>query len=125
MTPPGRYAAFISYASENREKADEICAALEQRGFVCWMAPRDVRAGREYADEIILGLERSAAVVLVLSEAANTSVFVLREVERAVAKEINVIPVRIEEIPRPRRGSSCLFRARIGWMPSTGIGTST
>ena len=102
MTPPGRYAAFISYASENREKADEICAALEHRGFVCWIAPRDVRAGREYADEIILGLERSAAVVLVLSEAANTSVFVLREVERAVAKEINVIPVRIEEItPSP------------------------
>ena len=102
MTPPGSYAAFISYASENREKADEICAALEQRGFVCWIAPRDVRAGREYADEIILGLERSAALVLVMSEAANTSVFVLREVERAVAKEINVIPVRIEEItPSP------------------------
>jgi len=102
MTAPGRYSAFISYASDNREKADEICAALEQRGFVCWIAPRDVRAGREYADEIILGLERSAAVVLVLSEAANTSVFVLREVERAVAKEINVIPVRIEEItPSP------------------------
>ena len=61
-----------------------------------------MRAGREYADEIILGLERSAAVVLVLSEAANTSVFVLREVERAVAKEINVIPVRIEEVtPSP------------------------
>jgi hypothetical protein len=102
MTPPGSYSAFVSYASENREKADIICAALEQRGFVCWIAPRDVRAGREYADEIIQGLERSAAVVLVLSEAANTSVFVLREVERAVSKEINVIPVRIEEItPSP------------------------
>jgi hypothetical protein len=102
MTSSGRYSAFISYASENREKADEICAALEQRGFVCWIAPRDVRAGREYADEIIQGLERSAAVVLVLSEAANTSVFVLREVERAVSKAINVIPVRIEEItPSP------------------------
>jgi hypothetical protein len=102
MTPSGRYSVFISYASENREKAGEICAALEQRGFVCWIAPRDVRAGREYADEIIQGLERSAAVVLVLSEAANTSVFVLREVERAVSKDVNVIPVRIEEItPSP------------------------
>jgi hypothetical protein len=102
MNAPGRYSAFISYASDNREKADEICASLEGRGLVCWMAPRDVRAGREYADEIILGLERSAAVVLVLSEAANTSVFVLREIERAVSKEINVVPVRIEEVtPSP------------------------
>jgi hypothetical protein len=66
------------------------------------MAPRNVRAGREYADEIILGLEASAAVVLLLSEAANTSVFVLREIERAVAKDINVVPVRIEEVtPSP------------------------
>jgi hypothetical protein len=102
MASSGNYSAFISYASDNRAKADEICAALEQRGFVCWIAPRNVRAGREYADEIIQGLERSSAVVLVLSEAANTSVFVLREVERAVSKEINVIPVRIEEItPSP------------------------
>lgn len=102
MKPSLAYSAFVSYASENREKADEICASLEGRGLVCWMAPRDVRAGREYADEIILGLERSGAVVLVLSEAANTSVFVLREVERAVSKEINVVPVRIEEVtPSP------------------------
>lgn len=102
MKPSGEYSAFISYASDNRDKADEICASLEGRGLVCWIAPRDIRAGREYGDEIILGLERSAAVVLVLSEAANTSVFVLREIERAVSKEINVIPVRIEEVtPSP------------------------
>jgi hypothetical protein len=102
MKPPTAYSAFISYASANHEKAEKICASLEQRGLVCWMAPRDIRAGREYGDEIILGLERSAAVVLVLSAAANTSVFVLREIERAVSKEINVIPVRIEEVtPSP------------------------
>jgi hypothetical protein len=102
MKPPLEYSAFISYASENREKAEAICASLEQRGRVCWIAPRDIRAGREYGDEIILGLERSAALILVLSEAANTSVFVLREVERAVSKDINVVPVRIEEVtPSP------------------------
>jgi len=102
MTLAGKYAAFVSYASESREKANQLCASLEARGLVCWMAPRDVRAGREYADEIILGLEHSSAVVLVLSEAANTSVFVLREIERAVAKDINVVPVRIEEVtPSP------------------------
>ncbi len=102
MKPPLEYSAFISYASENREKAEAICASLEQRGRICWIALRDIRAGREYGDEIILGLERSAALILVLSEAANTSVFVLREVERAVSKDINVVPVRIEEvIPSP------------------------
>ena len=114
MKSSAGYSAFISYASENREKAEEICASLERRGLVCWMAPRDIRAGREYGDEIILGLERSAAVVLVLSEAANTSVFVLREVERAVSKEINVVPVRIEEV-NPSPGLE-LFISGTHWM---------
>jgi len=114
MTSPARYSAFISYASENGEKAEEICASLERRGLVCWMAPRDIRAGREYADEIIHGLERSAAVVLVLSEAANTSVFVLREIERAVSKDINVVPVRIEEVT-PSPGLE-LFISGTHWM---------
>jgi len=114
MTSSGKYSAFISYASENREKADEICAGLEQRGLVCWIAPRNIRAGREYADEIIHGLERSEAVVLVLSQAANTSVFVLREIERAVSKDINVVPVRIEEVT-PSPGLE-LFISGTHWM---------
>jgi hypothetical protein len=99
---PAKYSAFISYASDNRDKADDICAALEDRGFTCWIAPRNVRAGREYADEIISGIGQSACVVLVLSEAANTSVFVRREVERAVSKNKPIFPVRIDEVlPSP------------------------
>ena len=97
MNSSGEYVAFISYASEDREKAEAICADLERRRLPCWIAPRDVRAGHEYADEIIRGIELSAAMVLVFSAAANTSVFVPREVERAVAKKKPLFPVRIEE----------------------------
>jgi len=110
----GEYSAFISFASENREKAEAICASLERRGFVCWIAPRDVLAGREYADEIIGGIERSASVVLVLSEAANASVFVDREIERAFSKQKPIFPVRIEEVtPSP---SLELFISGTHWL---------
>lgn len=97
MNSSGEYVAFISYASEDREKAEEICADLERRRLPCWIAPRDVRAGHEYTDEIIRGIELSAAMVIVFSAAANTSIFVPREVERAVAKKKPLFPVRIEE----------------------------
>src|SRR5688500_3593468 len=98
----GDYSAFISFASENREKAEAICDSLERRGLGCWIAPWAHRAGREYADEIIGGIERSASVVLVLSEAANASVFVHREIERAFSKQKSIFPVRIEEVtPSP------------------------
>jgi len=92
------YSAFISYATADKAKAEEICAYLEERGLRCWIAPRDVRAGREYANEIIDAIERTPVLVLVLSAAANESKFVRREVERAVTKGDPVIPVRIENV---------------------------
>lgn len=97
------YAAFISYATANRDSADDIRARIEASGLRCWIAPRDVRAGREYGEEIVRGIERSRCFVLILSAAANASPFVAREVERAVAKGRAVFPVRIEPVlPSPR-----------------------
>jgi TIR domain len=102
LSSPVTYDAFISYASADKEKAFEICESLESGGSRCWIAPRDVRAGREYANEIVLGIEHSRCLVLVLSEAANQSEFVRREVERAVSKRKPVFPIRIEEVlPSP------------------------
>lgn len=71
MKPASGFSAFISYASDDREKAHEICRNLEARGLTCWIAPRDVRAGREYADEIVTGIEKSACLIVLLSKAAN------------------------------------------------------
>ncbi|MBK5197161.1 MAG: TIR domain-containing protein [Methyloceanibacter sp.] len=96
------YSAFISYAKADHKKAHEIAASLEERGFKCWIAPRDVRAGRPYGDEIIRGIERSRCFILVLSAASNDSAFVAREVERAVSKKKPVFPVRVDNVePAP------------------------
>ena len=95
-------AAFISYAKPDREKAQEIADSLEQRGFKCWIAPRDVRPGRSYGDEIIRSFERSRTLILVLSEASNGSGFVSREIERAVSKNKPIFTVRVEDVmPAP------------------------
>lgn len=95
---PAQYAAFISYASQNKETAFDIVNSLEKRGMKCWVAPRDVRPGEDYPAEIIRGIERSNCLVLVLSEAANNSKFVRREVERAVNYGKPIFPIRIEDV---------------------------
>ena len=77
--------AFISYASEDETVAGTICSYLERNAVSCWIAPRDVRPGSEYASEIIDGIKSSAVFVLVLSEHANTSAFVKREVLAPIA----------------------------------------
>jgi hypothetical protein len=90
--------AFISYANPDQAKAEEIARSLEARELTCWIAPRDVRPGRPYGEEIIRGIERSGCLVLVLSEAANNSVFVAAEVERAVSNRKPVFTVRIDKV---------------------------
>ncbi len=92
---------FISYASPDRAVADAVCAALEQSGVACWVAPRDVMPGEFYGDAIVRAIDAATAVVLVLSEHSATSSHVLREVERASSKRHPVISLRIDTYPMP------------------------
>jgi TIR domain/TPR repeat len=99
---PPKLSAFISHAKADAKKAQEIAASLEERGLQCWIAPRDVKAGRAYGDEIIRGIESAKAFVLVLSKASNGSDFVAREVERAVSKQKPIFVVRLANVePAP------------------------
>jgi hypothetical protein len=88
---------FISYSSLDRKAAEAICEDLERRGILCWMAPRDIVPGMPWAESIVDALESSKVMVLVYSASANVSVQIHREVERAVHKNINIVPIRIEE----------------------------
>lgn len=89
---------FVSYAGGDKETAFRIAAFLEDKGIVCWIAPRDVPPGTDYGTAILDGIEGCSAFILVLSEEANDSTFVRKEVERAVSKGKPVLPVRIREV---------------------------
>lgn len=90
--------AFISYSSLDAVVADEIVKALESHEIDCFIAPRDIRTGHVYAEEIIYGIETAEVVVLVLTENSNNSQHVLREIERAVSTKIPIISYRSEEL---------------------------
>jgi len=88
---------FISYASSDKAVADAVCSQLESIHRIrCWIAPRDVTPGASWAESIIDALDESKIMVLIFSSNANASVQIEREVERAVHKGINIIPLRIE-----------------------------
>jgi TIR domain len=93
---------FISYAAEDKTIADAVCAVLEQRNIRCWIAPRDVSAGADYASAIFDAIREAKVLVLVFSSHANESSHVRREVERAVSNGIAILPFRIEDVlPSP------------------------
>lgn len=89
---------FISYSSKDEKEAFFACEILEQNGKKCFIAPRDIRPGKEYAEELINGIDDAYAMVLFFSNNANQSPHVLREVERAVSKSIPIIICKLEEV---------------------------
>jgi hypothetical protein len=94
--------AFISYSSRDKAVADAVCAHLEARRVRCWMAPRDLLPGSEYGAALVEAIGAARLLVLVLSSHSNVSPQVLREVERAVAKGLPILPFRIESIELSR-----------------------
>jgi tetratricopeptide (TPR) repeat protein len=88
---------FISYASADADSAAAVCRALEDAGLSCWMAPRDLPPGALYAEAIVAAIGAARASVVLLSEAANGSQFVVREVERAASRRVPLVPVRLDD----------------------------
>ncbi len=89
---------FISFAIEKEDLAREICGKIEKRGTSCFFAPRDIHAGREYAQELVDGIDHAKGLVLLMSKEANESPHVLREVERAVRKKVPILMYRLEDV---------------------------
>ncbi|MDO5343280.1 MAG: TIR domain-containing protein, partial [Bacteroidia bacterium] len=89
---------FISFSSGNMDKAQSMCEFLEENGFNCFFAKRDIKPGQEYAAQIIERLEKSDAVVLLFSQMANDSPHVLREVEFAVSHKIPIVVYQLESV---------------------------
>lgn len=90
---------FLSYSSKDKPAAFAICAALENRGIGCWIAPRDIAPGANYPASIIRAINTSKLLVLAFSENANQSPSVASEVERAFTKRVPIVPVRIGDVP--------------------------
>ncbi len=127
--PPGGSAAipassdsdvFISYASQDVAVADALVAALERNGLKCWIAPRDVTPGLQYADEIVGAINDAKVLVLVLSQHAIASPHVGREIERAASKGRRIIALRTDSVSLTR--SFEYFLSESQWIDVAALG---
>jgi hypothetical protein len=89
---------FISHASEDKATAFAVCKALEDAGVSCWIAPRDLPGGSEYAAALLDAIVKCRLLVLIHSTYADRSVFIKREVERAVKYKKIILTFRLEKI---------------------------
>jgi hypothetical protein len=124
------YDVFISHTKEDEKHADAARAALESAGLKCWIAPRDIDAGKDWGAEIIKAITNSRAMLVVFSSHANNSNHITREVNQADEKGLSVVTFRVENVdpegsleyfldskhwldafPRPREKHAQLVRA--------------
>ncbi len=89
---------FISYSQPDRDCAFELVARLEGEGIQCWIAPRDIAPSADWAAEIMDAISAARTMILVFSAGSNQSPQVRREVERAVHKQLSILPFRIEDV---------------------------
>ncbi|HYC09647.1 MAG TPA: toll/interleukin-1 receptor domain-containing protein [Steroidobacteraceae bacterium] len=91
-------AVFVSYSQADRDTATALVAHVEGAGLPCWVAPRDVAPGADWAEAIVDAIAASRVMVLVFSASTNSSPQVRREVERAVHRGVTVLPFRVEDV---------------------------
>ena len=108
---------FISHSSADSQLAYAMCHYLEEKGMRCWIAPRNVQGGREYAEAIIMGIRNCKIMVVLFNNNANNSIYVKNEVERAFNYKSILIPFKIDEtIPS---ASLELFLGSVHWLNAT------
>ena len=81
---------FISHSHSNANVANSICEIIEKRGISCWIAPRDVRPGKIWDDEIVDGIESCKAMIILVSDHSNSSMHVRKEIELALNQKNSI-----------------------------------
>ena len=90
--------AFISYSTKNQALADSVRELFRKNSVETWMAPGDIPAGSKYAMVINRAIKDCSCFVLLLTDDSQNSVWVSKEVERAVNYRKAVITIRLEDV---------------------------
>lgn len=89
---------FVSYSRPDNTEANELVAHLEAHAIDCWIAPRDVEPGAEWAAEIVNAIASASVMVLIFSANANSSPHVRHEVELASNKRVRIVALRVADV---------------------------
>jgi len=88
---------FISYKSQDYDTAKWVRNYLVKCGLSVWMAPEDIPGGGSYAAFIPDAIENCKAFVLILSDKAQHSKWVKRELDQAINNDKEILPFMIEK----------------------------
>src|SRR5215469_5408066 len=109
---------MISYSLQDAPIAERVRTYLEDNGFSCWTAGRDVLEGEDFGAATARAIQGCRVMVLVFSSAANTSRQIIRELKLADDANRAVVPLRIEKIVAA--GNFAYFLGAAQWVEAIG-----
>lgn len=89
---------FVSHCSRDIKIVEQVVAILKDCGIPYWKAPEMIPAGSNYAKEIPKALKNCNVFLLLVSESAQNSVWIEKELDSAVNARKKIIPVRIDDV---------------------------
>lgn len=89
---------FISHSQKDKAIADIICNSLEQAGIDCWIAPRDIPYGTDWAGEIADAIKASKIFLFILSHSSNVSRQCPKEINIADNANIPMLCVAVDDV---------------------------
>lgn len=87
---------FISHSSKDFLLADRILQIFENRELFCWIAPRDIPYGSEWAGAIAQAITQAKVMLFIFTSNSNASTQVVREINLALQNNLLVIPIRFD-----------------------------
>lgn len=88
---------FISHSVVDKDLANYLCNAFEANGLSCWIAPRNIVPGTEWADSITNAISDCSVLFVVYSQNSIKSTQVAKEIGMADRKRKYIIPYKIDD----------------------------
>ena len=88
---------FISYSTKDSETAFALLEVLESYGLECWIAPRNIPKGAQWAEEIDKAIQNARVFVVIVSSHSVQSKQVPKEIALAVSSCESIFPFRIDD----------------------------
>lgn len=89
---------FISHASTDAAAARDVRDLLQELGYATWIAPDDLVGASSWPEQILAAVGRCHALVVLISDAANRSDHVAREVSIAAEAGKPLVPLRLAPV---------------------------
>ncbi len=110
---------FVSHASSDADRAALLCLQLENEGIPCWLAPRDIPAGKRYAEAILDGIDDCAVFLLLFSSDAGASTHVINELEHGASANKRILVVRTDDTDPSQNKQFALFVRSHQWFDAS------